>query len=313
MRIGLVDVDTSHPQNWIPILRDLGHEVVGICDAGDVHPAEYVRDFAAEHAVPALYGTLDAMVDDVDCAIVHACDWDRHVDRARPFVEAGKAALLDKPVVGNLADAQQLLDWAAAGHRVTGGSSLRYAAEVCSYLQEAETERGTVHTAFAGCGTDEYNYGIHAYSLISALMGPGLRSVRYLGASGLKHLQLKWSDGRLGYLAVGDGAWLPFHVTAITDKGVRQITCDTATLYRNLLEAVLPYLSGQSDTPPLTMEELLEPELAALAARQSWLRGGAEVFLNDLALDDEGYDGLVFAWGYRRAKYPNLSGDGQNG
>ena len=75
MRIGLVDVDTSHPQNWIPILRDLGHEVVGICDAGDVHPAEYVRDFAAEHAVSALYGTLDAMVDDVDCAIVHACDW----------------------------------------------------------------------------------------------------------------------------------------------------------------------------------------------------------------------------------------------
>ena len=147
MRIGLVDVDTSHPQNWIPILRDLGHEVVGICDAGDVHPAEYVRDLAAEHAVPALYGTLDAMVDDVDCAIVHACDWDRHVDRARPFVEAGKAALLDKPVVGNLADAQQLLDWAAAGHRVTGGSSLRYAAEVCSYLREAETERGTVHTA----------------------------------------------------------------------------------------------------------------------------------------------------------------------
>ncbi len=304
MRIGIVDVDTSHPQNWIPIERDLGHEVVGICDAGDVHPAEYVQKFAADHGVPRVYEELEDMVADVDCAIVHACDWDRHIDRAVPFIDAGKSVLLDKPVVGNLADAQQLLDWAAAGHRVTGGSSLRFAAEVVSYLNEPVDARGTVHTAFAGCGTDEYNYGIHAYSLLSALMGTGIRSVRYLGASGLKHLQVTWSDGRLGYLAIGDGAWLPFHATAITEKGVRQITCDTKTLYRELLQAVLPYLAGEVDEPPLTMEELLEPELAALAARQSWLRGGSEVFLNDLSLDDEGYDGEVFAWGYRRAKYP---------
>jgi hypothetical protein len=304
MRIGLVDVDTSHPQNWISIERELGHEVVGICDAGDVHPPEYVRDFAAQQDVPKVYESLHEMVGDVDCAILHTCDWDKHIERARPFIEAGKSVLLDKPVVGNLADVQQLLDWEAAGRRVTGGSSLRFAVEVRSYLDESVDERGTVHTAFAGCGTDEYNYGIHAYSLISALMGPGIRSVRYLGASGLKHLQVSWADGRLGYLAIGDGAWLPFHITAITDKGVRQIICDTKMLYGSLLAAVLPYLAGEVEEPPLTMATLLEPEMAAMAARQSWLRGGAEVFLGDLSLEDEGYDGEVFTWGYRRAKYP---------
>lgn len=304
MRIGIVDVDTSHPQNWIPIERDLGHEVVGLWDAGDVHPADYVRQFAAKHAVPTVYDELQQMVDEVDCAVLHGCDWKKHIDRAAPFVEAGKAVLIDKPIVGNLADAQQLLDWAAAGRRVSGGSSLRFAAEVRAYLVQPEAERGRVHTAFAGCGTDEFNYGIHAYSLLSGLLGPDLRSVRYLGASGQKHLQLRWADGRLGYLAIGQGAWLPFHVTAVSDKGVRQLTCDTATLYRGLLEAVLPYLSGQTDEPPHPMAALLEPELAALAARQSWLRGGAEVFLGDLSLDDEGYDGELFAWGYRRAKYP---------
>jgi hypothetical protein len=304
MRIGIVDVDTSHPQNWIPILRDLGHEVVGLVDHGDVHPEEYVADFAKTHQVPRVYEEIEQMVDDVDCAIVHGCDWDRHIDRAVPFVDAGKAVLVDKPVVGNLADAQQLLDWEAAGHRVSGGSSLRFAAEVAAYLAEPVDERGEVHSAFAGCGTDEFNYGVHAYSLISALMGPGLDSVRYLGASGLKHLQLRWRDGRLGCLAIGEGAWLPFHATAITEKGVRQIVCDTKTLYRCLLEAVLPYLAGEVAEPPMPMTALLEPELAALAARQSWLRNGAEVFLSDLSLDDEGYDGEVFAWGYRRAKYP---------
>jgi len=304
MKIGIVDLDTSHPQNWIPIERDLGHEVVGLWDGGAVHPPEYATDFASEHDVPKVYGALEEMVDEVDCAIVHACDWDSHVERARPFVDAGKAVLLDKPMVGNPMDAQQLLDWAASGARVTGGSSLRFAAEILAYLAEPEEERGQVHTAFAGCGTDEFNYGIHAYSLLAGLMGSGIRSVTYLGASGQKQLQLKWADGRMGYLCIGQGAWLPFYVTAVTEKAVRQITCDTKTLYRGLLEAVLPYLSGEVEDPPVPMDALIEVELAAIAARQSWLRNGAEVFLSDLALEDEGYDGAVFAVGYRRQRYP---------
>ena len=58
MKIGVVDIDTSHPQNWIPIERDLGHEVVGIWDGGAVHPAEHVQKFAEEHQVPKVYGEL---------------------------------------------------------------------------------------------------------------------------------------------------------------------------------------------------------------------------------------------------------------
>ena len=48
MRIAVIDVDTSHPQNWIPIERSLGHEVVGVWDGGSVHPPEYVARFAGE-------------------------------------------------------------------------------------------------------------------------------------------------------------------------------------------------------------------------------------------------------------------------
>ena len=50
MKIGIVDLDTSHPQNWIPIIRDLGHEVVCVWDGGTVHPASYVETFAKDHA-----------------------------------------------------------------------------------------------------------------------------------------------------------------------------------------------------------------------------------------------------------------------
>src|SRR5947209_1605242 len=115
MKIGIVDLDTSHPQNWIPIERELGHEVAGIWDGGAVHPTEYVTKFAAEKEVPRIYSSLEEMARDVDIAIVHGCDWDTHIPKARPFIEAGKSVLLDKPMAGNLRDLRQIVQWANEG------------------------------------------------------------------------------------------------------------------------------------------------------------------------------------------------------
>ncbi len=303
VRIGLVDLCTSHPAGWVPILRDLGCEVTACWDSGDTRPPGFAGDFAQEHDIPQAVDDPAAMLGKVDVAIIHSANWDKHVSLARPFVEAGVAVLLDKPMVGNLKDANQILDWARQGKRVAGGSSLRFTREVREFLAEPEAERGVVHTVFAGCGVDEFNYGIHAYALLSCVMGPGIRSVRYLGASAQKHLQVHWRDGRAGFLSIGKvEKWLPFHATAVTNKSVQPIAVDNSRIYRSLLEAVLPYLSGREDTPPLSMEILLEPELAALAARQSWQRNGAEVFLTDLRLDEPGYDGQQFATEYRRAR-----------
>src|SRR4051812_41103249 len=111
MKIGIVDLDTSHPAAWIPIERSLGHEIAGILDGGDIHPPGYAQKFAAEHQVPRIFASVDAMVKQVDCAIIHSCDWDTHVAKARPFVEAGKSVLIDKPVAGNLRDLRQIQSW----------------------------------------------------------------------------------------------------------------------------------------------------------------------------------------------------------
>ena len=305
-RIGLVDLCTSHPGSWVPILRELGCEVACCWDSGDTRPAGFAAEFAHEKEIPNVAADPAEMIGAIDVAIIHSANWDKHVELARPFVEAGVAVLLDKPMVGSLADAGQLLDWAQVGKRLSGGSSLRFANEIRDFLAEPADERGTVHTALVGCGVDEFNYGIHAYAMLSGLMGAGIRSVRYLGTSTQKHVRVTWEDGRVGFLCIGtpgrQGGWLPFYATAVTEKAVRQITVATGGIYRALLEAVLPYLSGEADEPPMPMPDLLEPELAALAARQSWLRGGAEVFLTDLALDDPGYDGARFAAEYARKR-----------
>ena len=304
MKIGVVDLDTSHPQNWIPIERELGHEVVGIWDGGDVHPKDYVESFAQEHEVPEVYGSLEEMVPKVDAAIIHGCDWDTHVAKARPFIEAGKGVLLDKPIAGCAADLDLIQGWADDGACVTGGSSLRFCYETQNWLAQPVEERGTPDTVVCGCGVDEFNYGIHAYSLLAGIMGTGAVSVRHLSKGAQRRVQIRWEDGRSGLLVIGPTEeWLPFYACITTERGVSQYQTESGNLYRALLEATLPYLTGEAAEPPMTGESLCEPECWALAARCSWLEGDREVLLSELAADDEGYDGAEFAEGYREAKY----------
>ena len=215
MKIGVVDIDTSHPQNWIPIERTLGHDVAGLWDGGSVHPPEYVQQFAADHGIPRVFESLEEMAGEVDCAIIHSCDWDTHVDKARPFVEAGKAVLIDKPMAGRLSHINQLKTWIRQGARITGGSSLRFCYETRDWLGQPESARGVPHTVVCGCGVDEFNYGIHAYSMLVALMGTDVDSAKYLGSNGQRQIEVVWKDGRRGILTIGKpvgGRWLPFHV-----------------------------------------------------------------------------------------------------
>jgi hypothetical protein len=306
MRIGVVDLDTSHPPNWIPLERELGHEVVGLWDGGDVHPPGYADKFAADHGVPKVFARLEDMVPEVDCAIIHGCDWDKHVTKARPFVQAGKAVLLDKPVAGKPRDLEEIRRWAASGARISGGSSLRFCCETQEWLGKPAEERGTPHTVVCGCGVDEYNYGIHAYSLMAGIAGAGAATVRHLGAGVQRRVQVGWADGRMGILVVGETPqWLPFWATIATERGVSWYQADSGRLYRALLEKSLPYLAGQTDQTPLSIDELIEPERWALAARLSWAQGDREVALAELGQDDDGYDGAAFAREYRQKRYPN--------
>lgn len=304
MRIGIVDLDTSHPQSWIPIERELGHKIVGVWDGGSIHPKGYAEQFATEHNIPRVFDSLEEMVPAVDCAIIHSCNWDTHIDKARPFVAAGKSVLVDKPLAGNPSDLEMLKTWSEMGIRITGGSALRFCRETQDWLAKPVEERGTPHTVFCGCGVDEFNYGIHAYSMLSGIMGPGIVSVCHLGKGIQRRVQVNWSDGRIGFLVVGDAQWIPFYATIVTECGVTQYIVDNSKLYRGLLESVLPYLAGESEACPVSMDALIEPELAAIAARRSWLEGDREVALSELSQVDEGYDGTEFAEFYRKQKYP---------
>lgn len=304
MKVGIVDLDTSHPAAWIPIERELGATIVGIWDGGAVHPASYVENFVKEQNAGCVFDSLEQMAEQVDLAIIHGCDWDTHLDKARVFIEAGKAVLVDKPVAGQLEHLQQFGKWAKAGARIFGGSSLRYAAELTTWQAQDAAERGTPHTVLSGCAVDNFNYGIHAYTFACAAMGAGVARVRWVSDQVQQRVELQWADGRTAWVVVGEqaGGWMPFYATLVTERGVTQMQPDAANLYRAFLQRVWPWLSGKAAQPPCPFEAMIEPELAALAALQSRKEGGQVVAIGEIDPSIR-YDGAAFAQGYRKAKY----------
>ncbi|WP_084959184.1 hypothetical protein [Thermoactinospora rubra] len=297
MRIGLVDLDTSHPGEFVPIVRALGHEVVGVVDGGTVWDRGYAHEFAARHGIPHVFGSCAELAAEVDAAFLHGCDWDARVERAAPFAEAGVALLVDKPFGGDTATIRTLLEWERGGLRVTGGSSLRWCAEVAGFAAGGERP----HFALTGCSGDPFDYGIHAYSMLHGLLGPGVVAARHLGGYGQQRVELRWSDGRTGMVSVGETAERhPFHATVLTGSSVTHLTAAPGGLYASFLAAVLPGLAGEAPLPPLP--ELVEPELAALAALMSERDGGRWVALDEPALDTVRYDGAGFAARYRAAR-----------
>ncbi|MCP3966056.1 MAG: Gfo/Idh/MocA family oxidoreductase [Lentisphaerae bacterium] len=308
-KIGLVGLCTSHPYAWVPILRKMTEEgvvdveVVCAWDSGETRPAGFAAEFCKKFDIPLAVDSLEEMIGKVDGVIVHTTNWDRHFEQAAPFIEADIPVLLDKPLVGSMPDVNKLLGLIAQGKRICGGSSLRFTHEAKDYMKIPAEERGEITTAYASAGTDDYNYGIHAYSLLCSVMGYGLDSVQFMCEHKQKNLLLRWKDGRTGILTVGPQNWLTTSVTVVTDKNVYFIEPDTSTFYRAMLETQLPYFTGMTDEPPVPAEYLLEPELAALAAKISWSNGGQKVFLSDLPHDFEGYDGAQFAAEYGRGRF----------
>ena len=178
---------------------------------------------------------------------------------------------------------------------------LRYCYEVVACRKAVEEAGENIYTAYSAIGVDDYNYGIHGYATLIAAMGPEVLSVQYIGSSNQKQILIKFSNGRVGILTVGKTKWLPFNLTATTGSKVHQVAVDNMQLYRAMLEKVMPYFTGKTDEVPLEATSLVMPELTALAAKQSWLNNGAEVFITDIAKDIS-YDGGQFAREYRRAR-----------
>lgn len=306
VRIGLVDLDTSHPAAFTRILSSIpGVEVSAVWDGGDVWPEGYVRAFAREHGVQTVCPTLEEMPGHVDAAMILGVNWDAHVRKAQVFLQAGKPVLIDKPVVGSVRDGDRLLNLQEKhGTLVFGGSSLRWAKEVTA-LREAVGPRDDIHSIVASGPGDFFSYGIHTTEMLQGLAGIGIRSVQVMTAGGKPVIRATYHDGLVALLQLE----MRFHewsLCAYTRQGLRVATIAVDGLYEPFLKTFVHLLHGGKVDDPLTGPvEAVRVHLAADRARST----GREVLLGDLS-PDAAFDGRAFALEYASTKRPQAQDGG---
>jgi predicted dehydrogenase len=121
VRVAVVGVG-HHGRNHARILSALaGAELVAVVDTNAARAAEVAAACGGRPSADAR-----AIVGDVD-AVTIAVPTGQHVDVALPFIEAGAAVLVEKPMAGTLADADRLIAAAArAGVPLAVGHTERF-------------------------------------------------------------------------------------------------------------------------------------------------------------------------------------------
>ncbi|MEO8168649.1 MAG: Gfo/Idh/MocA family oxidoreductase, partial [bacterium] len=294
IRIGLVDLDTSHPKAFTSILKTMeGIEVTALCDGHDVWPAGYDAQFARENNIPTVCSSPEEMLDHVDAAMIHGVDWDKHISKALPFIKAGKHVLIDKPLVGSIADIEKLraLD-VAYPSLIFGGSSLRYAEEIKRLKSSVENIADSA-TVFASGPGDFFSYGIHTTEMLQSLLGAGVKYVEAKPGHASLFVFLTYHNGFTAVMQWGT-VFHEWSASVFSTSGLITAKVDAANLYAPFLSAFVSFIKG--GLKEFRIGDPLEAVRIHIAAKLS-RREGARIALSELP-EGEGFDGAAFATEY---------------
>lgn len=305
IKVACVNIDTSHPSSWAQVMKDnnLDMKYIGVYNDG-FRSDEEVKAFMVTAGIEKRYTSLHEMAKDVDIAFIHDCNWEKHIEHAMPFIEAGKPVFLDKPIVGNLKDCLKLEELAKKGAVIIGSSSVRYAFDLEELKKKIADKGETIATVFGTSGVDEFNYGVHIMEGIHGLLGGGVYSTEYLGTSqnGLKPAEqylVRWSNGVKVIYQTQSGIWMPFHLVVTTDKDIHYLKIDSTRIYLALLRRIEDFMKGGKALE--SIDGLLETVKIYLAGKKSRENHGQEIALQSLSVDDPGYDGYAFEKQYANA------------
>jgi hypothetical protein len=122
--------------------------------------------------VPHVVDRAEDVIGQVDAVIIATDRGWEHVDRARPFVEAGLPVFIDKPLCDRADHLQQFVRWQNAGRPILSTSAMRYAREFRS-LGERRAELGDLRLITITTPKTWERYGIHALEAVYPLLSPG--------------------------------------------------------------------------------------------------------------------------------------------
>ncbi len=298
INLGIIDIDTSHPGSFIPILRSFKDvEVTAVLDYGDIWDEKYVNHFANEHNIPNIIMSFDEMFQHVDAVLVQSANWDCHIDRALPFIERGIPVLIDKPIVGSVKDVVRMKKIINKHSSIMfGGSSLLYSDNAVEFSNSITRDFSNIHAFGMG---DIFNYGIHTVAIAQSLLGAGAKTVTYLQDEDHPSFRVDYIDERKLYLHLGmkTSYW---SLLAQSQEQQYSVSVDSSNVYEPFIRKFIKILKGEVKYEKLFITLPLEASSILLAAKLS-MEEKRTVEIDDLP-ESISFDGNEFLKEYRELR-----------
>jgi len=302
--VGMVDAN-GHPYSWSAMFNGYDPEAMAKCPYAAIpvylnkQPKETLRIpnaqvthiytddpaeaplVAAASLIPNIVDRPEDVIGQVDAVIIPTDKGGEHVERARPFIEAGLPVFIDKPMVDNEADLQTITRWVDEGAAILSTSCMRYAKEYLPYRISTH-ELGPLRFASITTPKSWERYGIHALEGVYPVLGPGFVSARNTGCSERNVVHFKHGNGTDVIVVANSDMYGSFGILQLCGTlGHATVTiADTFFAFKSQLEAYVHYLrTGQRPFPFEETVELMKLVIAGLRSREE---GGREVFISEI-------------------------------
>lgn len=305
--LGMVD-GNGHPYSWSAIINgeydaktmadcgyptipqylgaqpkeNLGIEGVRVTHVWCDDPADAAKVAKASY-VPNVVEKPQDVIGQVDAVVIATDKGWEHVDRARPFIEAGLPVFIDKPLCDREDDLRQFVAWQRQGKPILSTSAMRYARE---FVAVRDRMRGTVgETRLITMTTAKSweRYGIHALEGVYPLLEPGgWLSAANTGTETANIVHLRHDSGvDVVLAAIADmfGAFAKLNVYGTA--GSLAAACEDAFYaFKTQLEAFVGYL--RTGELPFNFDQTVELMKIIIAGIRSREQSGCTVHLEDI-------------------------------
>ncbi|PYI53600.1 oxidoreductase [Paenibacillus flagellatus] len=244
-------------------------------------PEDAVR-VARASLIPNVVDRPEDVIGRVDAVVIATDKGNEHVERCRPFVEAGLPVFVDKPLADNERDLLAFADWVAQGKPILSSSCMRYSKEFMPY-RLSTSNLGELRFATITTPKSWERYGIHALEGIYPIFGPGFVSVRNTGTNERNVVHLKHACGADIVAAAHADLYGAFGLLQLCGTAGHAFVPfqDTFYSFKSQLQAFVDYLrTGERPFPFAETVELMKLVIAGIRSREE---GGREVRLSEIA------------------------------
>ena len=255
-----------------------GAKITCICCTGYAEREE-AEHMARAALIPTVYDDPKEMIGNVDAVIVATDVGDEHVERCRPFIEAGIPMFIDKPLVNKEEDLRTFVEWRKQGAKFITSSSMRYS-KAYEPFQKNHYELGELRYILSPMAKKYETYGIHALERMYPLLGEGFLSVRNTGTVEQAMVNIKHKNGCNVTVVQGYDMQTCGMMVLGTCGAKILASGDSYYCFKRQLDLFVHWLrTGEEPFPFSETVELMKLVIAGIRSREE---GGREVFLSEI-------------------------------